>query len=132
MRYVIIGTGPAGVTAAETLRHADPSGSVALVGDEPGLPYSRMAIPYLLEDKIDERGTLLRRAPGHFERQGIELVHDRVDGIDPTAGRASLAAGGSLSFDRLLVATGSRPLTPDIPGTEHPAVVPCWTLADAR
>ena len=46
MHYVIIGNGPAGVIAAETLRKGDPQGSITLIGDEPEPPYSRMAIPY--------------------------------------------------------------------------------------
>ncbi len=48
MDHVIIGAGPAGVVAAETLRHCDPEGRVTIVGDEPEPPYSRMAIPYFL------------------------------------------------------------------------------------
>ncbi len=53
MRYVILGAGPAGVTAAETLRKCDPDSSITLVSGEKEPPYARMAIPYLLEGKID-------------------------------------------------------------------------------
>ncbi|HAY28132.1 MAG TPA: hypothetical protein DCY47_11670 [Candidatus Accumulibacter sp.] len=52
-RHVIIGNGPAGVVAAETLRHADAQADITLIGDEPEPPYSRMAIPYLLMARID-------------------------------------------------------------------------------
>ncbi len=45
MDYLIVGAGPAGVIAAETLRRTDPAGTVVLLGDEPEAPYSRMAIP---------------------------------------------------------------------------------------
>ena len=55
MTYVIVGAGPAGVTAAETLRKADPEGEVVLIGAEDEPPYSRMAIPYLLTGN-DRRG----------------------------------------------------------------------------
>jgi len=48
MEHVIVGAGPAGVIAAETLREADSSASITLIGNEPEPPYSRMAIPYLL------------------------------------------------------------------------------------
>ncbi len=50
MRHLIVGAGPAGVTAAEVLRRVDPTGSVTIIGDEPEPPYSRMAIPYFLDD----------------------------------------------------------------------------------
>ena len=45
MRHVIIGAGPAGVVAAETLRRHDPSCEIVILGDEPEPPYSRMALP---------------------------------------------------------------------------------------
>jgi len=54
MKHVIIGNGPAGVTAAETLRKHRASDEIVLIGDEPEEPYSRMAIPYLLTGKIEE------------------------------------------------------------------------------
>ena len=73
MRHLILGNGPAGVVAAETLRKLAPGDSVTVLGDEPGPPYSRMAIPYLLMGDIGEPGTWLRKDPGHFGRLGIEL-----------------------------------------------------------
>ncbi|MEE8434294.1 MAG: FAD/NAD(P)-binding oxidoreductase, partial [bacterium] len=48
MKHVIIGAGPAGVIAAETLRKAEPEAEIILVGGEDEPPYSRMAIPYFL------------------------------------------------------------------------------------
>jgi NAD(P)H-nitrite reductase large subunit len=132
MNHVIIGNGPAGVVAAETLRKADARASIRLVGDEPSAPYSRMAIPYLLMGRIGEEGTHLRKSGDHFERQQIELVNARATAIDPTAGRVKLADGRELPFDQLLLATGARPVRPDIPGIDLPGVHPCWTLEDAR
>ncbi|MCH7555148.1 MAG: NAD(P)/FAD-dependent oxidoreductase, partial [Proteobacteria bacterium] len=60
MDYIIIGAGPAGVIAAETLRKCDPSGAITVIGSEAEAPYSRMAIPYLLAENIAEEGTHLR------------------------------------------------------------------------
>ena len=64
---MIIGAGPAGVVAAETLRKCDPKADIAIIGDEPEPPYSRMAIPYLLVDNIEEPGTYLRDPNKHFK-----------------------------------------------------------------
>jgi flavin-dependent dehydrogenase len=61
MRHVIIGSGPAGVVAAETLRKADPAAEITLLCGEGEPPYSRMAIPYLLKGEIDEAGTHIRK-----------------------------------------------------------------------
>ncbi len=132
MHHVIIGSGPAGTVAAETLRKLDHQSRITLIGDEDGPPYSRMAIPYFLIDQIDESGTHLRKDPSHYDRQRIERIADRVIGIDSTTRSVKLAQGESLDYDRLLVASGSRPVTPPIPGMDLPGVHPCWTLEDAR
>ena len=60
MKHVILGAGPAGVIAAETIRKHAPQDEIVLVGDEPEAPYSRMAIPYLLMGNVGEEGTHLR------------------------------------------------------------------------
>lgn len=132
MRHVILGNGPAGVIAAEFIRQHAPNDDVALVGSEPEPPYSRMAIPYLLTGKIDEAGTYLRKDPGHFDRLGIRLKTGRAKTVNAGARSVTLDDGSSLSFDRLLVATGSIPVRPPIPGIDLPGVHPCWTLEDAR
>ena len=76
--YVIVGTGPAGVIAAETLRRSDPDGGITLIGDEPEAPYSRMAIPYLLAEDIGEEGTHLWHGAGHYDDLGITVKNAKV------------------------------------------------------
>ena len=130
--HVILGAGPAGVIAAETIRKHAPNDRITLVGDEAEPPYSRMAIPYLLIGNIDERGTYLRKSADHFERLKVEQVHARAVSIDGAAKTIQLDNDQRLSFDKLLIATGSRPVRPPIPGMDSPQVHPCWTLDDAR
>jgi NADPH-dependent 2,4-dienoyl-CoA reductase/sulfur reductase-like enzyme len=133
VRHVIIGNGPAGVVAAETLRKLDPGSEIALVGDEPEPPYSRMALPYLMTGQIGEPGTYLRKDPGHFVAQRIRQVGGHVQRIDTGARRVALAAGDPpLTYDRLLIATGARPVRPPLEGLDLPGVHFCWTMADAR
>ncbi len=132
MRHVILGNGPAGVIAAEIIRKHAPADDVVLVGDEPVPPYSRMAIPYLLSGNIDEQGTYLRKDPGHFDRLNIRMRTSRAREVRAKAHKVALEDGTTLAFDRLLVATGSRPVRPPIPGIDLPGVYPCWTLEDAR
>ncbi len=132
MKHLIIGAGPSGVIAAETLRRLQPEASVTIVGDEPEPPYSRMALPYLLIRKVGEEGTHLRKDPAHFERLRLDLKRDRVQSVDTAARKVQLAGGGALAYDKLLLATGSRPVSPPIPGMDLPGIHPCWTLADAR
>jgi NAD(P)H-nitrite reductase large subunit len=132
MQHIIIGAGPAGVIAAETLRKAAPDAYICIIGDEPEPPYSRMAIPYYLMENIGEAGTYLRDPGQHFKSQDIEVVQQRVNKIDSGAKQVSLADGSTRSYDKLLIATGSHPVSPPIPGLDLPQVHSCWTLEDAR
>lgn len=131
MKYVILGAGPAGVIAAETLVQADPEGHVTLVGGEAGAPYSRMAIPYVLTGKIKPDGTRLRKTDGHYDGLGIEYIHGRAQHVDPDTGTVTMDDGHKLGYDKLLVATGSSPITPPVPGLDLDGVHHCWTLEDA-
>ena len=132
MRHVIIGAGPAGVVAAETLRRVDPSSDIFMLGDEPEPPYSRMAIPYLLAGNVGESGTHLRHGEAHFEQLAIDLRQDRVRRVDPANRIAILSNGHEIAYDRLLIATGAHAVKPPVEGMDSEGVENCWTLADAR
>ncbi len=132
MQHIIIGAGPAGVVAAETLRKCDPAASVTIIGDEPEPPYSRMAIPYFLSDNIDEAGSYLRDPATHYSKYSIELVQERVEKVDSKAKQVTLSDSSTRNYDKLLLATGSRAISPPIPGLDLPQVHSCWTLVDAR
>ncbi len=132
MNHLILGAGPAGVVAAETLRKHAPQDTVVMVGDEPEEPYSRMAIPYLLMGHIGEAGTHLRHSAGHFAKQGITVLRGRATAVNTASRFVTLQDGSTLAYDRLLITTGSSPATPPIPGIEGPGVHSCWTLEDAR
>ncbi len=132
MQYVIVGAGPAGVVAAETLRKTDPSGQVTLLGSEPEPPYSRMAIPYYLAGNIEEKGTHLRQTDGHYDALGIQYRQGTVEKVSAAKSTLTLAGGDTIAYDRLLVATGSSATYPPAPGFDRPAVHHCWTLEDAR
>ena len=132
MKHVILGNGPAGVIAAETIRKLRAEDDILVIGDEPEPPYSRMAIPYLLMGNIGEEGTYLRKDKDHFARQRIQLRTGRARAVDADARQVRLDDGTVLPFDRLLIATGATPIRPPIRGMDLPGVHPCWTLADAR
>lgn len=130
--HLILGAGPAGVIAAETIRKLTPQDRITIVGDEPEPSYSRMAIPYLLIGNVDERGTYLRKSPTHFSDLRIDVVQAKVTAVHAAAKCVALDNGQSLAFDTLLIATGSHPVSPPIPGIHSEGVHTCWTLADAR
>ncbi len=132
MHHVIIGAGPAGVIAAETLRAQDANATITLIGAEAEPAYSRMAIPYYLIGDIQESGTYLREPNNHLNSLNIELVQDTVNAVDTGSKTLGLASGGTVNYDKLLIATGSQPVSPPIPGMDHERVSSCWTLDDAR
>lgn len=132
MIYVVVGAGPAGVVAAEQLRKLDPLSNITIIGAEPEPPYSRMAIPYFLTDKIGEDGTYLRKTDQHYQSRNIDVVNKRVQSIDTEMNRVITDDGESYRYDKLLLATGASPVVPPISGIDAPGVHNCWTLEDAR
>ena len=132
MKHIIIGNGPAGVIAAETLRRLQPDAEIALIGDEAEPPYSRMAIPYYLQGNVSEDGTHLRKTHDHYATHGIHLIQGRVTCIDSAVKQLQFASGERIHYDKLLIATGSHPIRPNVPGMDLPNVHTCWTLDDAR
>lgn len=132
MKHVIIGAGPSGVIAAETLRKVDPTSNIMMIGDEPEVPYSRMALPYMIINKIDETGTYLRKDASHFSNREIDVIRDRVSSLDPGAKTLQLDHHDPVSYDKLLICTGSHPIRPPIEGMDLPGIHSCWTLEDGR
>jgi len=132
MHHVIIGAGPAGVVAAENLRKLDPTAKISIYGAERETPYSRMAIPYYLIDKVPEEGTHLRKNDRHFDLLNIDVYQQRVDKVDAASKTLTMEDGSSVNYDKLLIATGSHPVRPPIPGMDLDHVHSCWTLADGR
>jgi len=135
MKHIIIGNGPAGIVAAETIRKRSPYDQIVIIGAEPEPPYSRMAIPYLLIGNILESGTYLRKDPEHFKKLQIELLQGRVISVHPDQKKIKVDINHKqeeLAYDKLLISTGSTPIRPPIEGMDLPGVYSCWTLQDAR
>ncbi len=131
MQHLIIGAGPAGVIAAETLRKASASDSITIIGNESHPPYSRMALPYLLAGNVGEDGTYLRHRENHFNELEISLRRGKVCRLSPNQSRVTLEDGEHVAYDRLLIATGASAIRPPIPGMNLEQVHNCWTMDDA-
>ncbi len=130
-RHLILGSGPAALNAIETIRSLDNGAStITLVGDEPA--YARMVLPYWLAGRVPEKQIYTGDA-AYFDRLKVECRFGRrATAIDPAAKSVTLDDGAVLSFDDLLIATGSSPLVPPIPGATLPGVHPLWTLANTE
>ncbi|HEY8314185.1 MAG TPA: FAD-dependent oxidoreductase [Candidatus Baltobacteraceae bacterium] len=116
-RYVIVGNGFAGTTAAEQLRKHDPSCSIALFADEPYTLYNRIALPPLLRKQVAEQKVIIRNEAWH-EQHGIALhLRTRVDRVVPEE-RVVMVDGTAHPYDALLIATGGRPNPHPAPGSD--------------
>lgn len=114
-KYLIIGNGVAGVTAAMTLRARDPQGEITIISGESPFFFSRTAMMYALMGHM-ELPQLEPYERSVWKQQRIQLVHDWVTNIDANRGLVSTRSSRSFAFDRLLLATGSSPRKPDWPG----------------
>ena len=130
-RYVILGGGIAGVSAAEALRRVDPAGEITLVTEEPGLPYYRMSLTRYLagEIKADELDLHPR---AWYEERDIRLR----DGVKITGwdvdGKSLIAGEERLPYDALILTNGAQPFTPPIVGTQLKHATTLRTRADAE
>ncbi len=128
---VIIGAGLAGAKGAEALRKEGYDGRIVIFGDESHLPYLRppLSKEYLRGEAPPEK--VFVHPPAWYEEHRIELNPSApVRAIDPATREVVLADGHRLSFDRLLIATGSAPRRLTIPGSDLTGVHYLRTLDD--
>ena len=122
MQYVIIGNSTAAVAAAEQIRQHDGKGKVTMISDEPYHTYGRPLISYYLLGKTDAERMKYRPAD-FYERNRIDTIFSkRVEKIDAEKKKVLLSDGKKIGYDKLLVATGSRPFNPTMEGIGS---VPC-------
>lgn len=127
MRYVIIGNGAAGATAAQTIRQNDAGGEIVILTAEPYPMYSRPGLAYVLINEVPPE-QIMARTLDWYEEWGINLVLGKAEGIDVQRQTVWLADGRSLTYDRLLIATGARATPPPYPGAVLDGVVYLDTL----
>lgn len=130
-RYVVVGGGIAGLSAAEAIRAAEPSAEITLIGAEPAHFYSRPGLAYLIAGAIPER-QLTIRSRAELRELALDHVAGEATALDARAHTITLRSGRTLAYDRLLVATGARSLRPDFAGADLDGVLTLDGLEDAR
>ncbi|MCU1455541.1 MAG: rubredoxin reductase, selenocysteine-containing [Acidimicrobiales bacterium] len=136
-RLVVIGGDAAGMTAATQARRGRDDLEIVVLEKGPWTSYSACGIPYLVSGDVDRVEDLVVRTPQEFrDKHRIDArVRHEVTAVDLDARRVEVRAleqGRTflLGFDQLLIATGARPLQPDLPGIDQPWVRGVQTLAD--
>ncbi|MCL6638596.1 MAG: FAD-dependent oxidoreductase [Firmicutes bacterium] len=132
MEYVIIGNSAAAVGAVESIRKVDGSGSITVIGEEKEHVYSRPLIAHLAAGEVGEERLPYRPLDFYDRMSARARLGERVAAVDYRAQKVVLASGGTVYYDRLLLATGSRPVPPPVRGLELNGVTAFQTLADAR
>ncbi|MDD3927041.1 MAG: FAD-dependent oxidoreductase [bacterium] len=131
MKYLIIGNSAGALGAVEGIRRLDKAGTITVLGEEPYRAYSRPMITRLLKGEADVDGIAMR-SPDYYRSMGVELVTGvAAESLDLDANRVSATDGKSYDWDRLLLACGSKPLVPPVPGLADLPYVTFLTADDA-
>ncbi len=129
-RYLIIGNGVAGITAASELVRRG-AREILILTQEPHHYYFKPRLPFFLAGEASEED-LYVHPPSWYERRGIRVrLKARVERLIPRQKRVALADGEEIPYDYLLLATGSSPFVPPIQGIEKAGVFTLRTLEDA-
>jgi len=131
--YVIVGASLTGAKAAQTLREEGFDGNIVLLGEEHERPYERPPLSkgYLLGK--DDRSSIFVHEEGWYAENGVDLrLGVRVTALDPGAKQVSLADGGTVAYDRLLLATGASPRRLRAPGGDLDGVLYLRRVGDSE
>jgi len=133
-RLVVIGNGMAGVRTVEELLKLEGASryAITIIGDEPYGNYNRILLSPVLagENTIDD---IILNSPEWYEENGIELIAGvAATGIDRAAREVELADGRRVPYDRLVIATGSRPFILPVPGNDLEGVIGFRDIADVE
>jgi nitrite reductase (NADH) large subunit len=131
-RYLIVGNGVAGTTAAEHIRKQDGQGSITMVTDEAVPFYWRLRLSEYVAGDLAEQN-LVAKQEQWYKDQKIELkLKTRVQGVDPAKKAVVTQENQRITYDRLLIAAGSRSFIPAIKGFDKKGVFALRSIQDAR
>lgn len=129
--YLIIGQGAAGVAAANRLRALDPATAITMITDETDYFYSRIDLPDIVAG-VRQPSAAQLQSEETFAARGITcLMGENVVRLLPSERMVELGSGRRLAYQKLLLATGSQPVVPKIPGVTAAGVHTIWTMHDA-
>src|SRR6202521_4322359 len=130
-RYVVIGNGIAGQTAAEELRKADADASIVMIAAERHPLYNRVALPRYLRGQV-RREKVLMRTVEDYARQSLEIHFETwATEIEAKGKVVRTNRGQEFPYDAILIATGGRPKPPPWPGSDVVSqCIGCQTLDD--
>lgn len=118
MRYVIIGNSAAGIGAVQGIRELDKEGEITLISDEKYHTYSRPLISYLLKGVVTEENMKYRPDSFYEDNKVTAILGKKAVSINKVEKSVVLDDGNAVQYDKLLVATGSKPFVPEFKGLD--------------
>ncbi len=131
MRYVIIGSGVAGIAAIEAIRSVDKAGEIVMIGDDPHGFYSRPGLAYYLTGELHDKA-LFPRSREAYEQLNFGFLRARVTHISCAEHTLEIDGAKRLKYDRLLIAVGAQAVPLEVPGAKLEGVVKLDHLNDAK
>jgi 3-phenylpropionate/trans-cinnamate dioxygenase ferredoxin reductase component len=117
--FIIVGGGLTGAIATQTLREEGFDGRITLLGQEPNAPYERPPLSKdYLQGKADRDSIFVHPEPWYAEHEVDLSLGAAVTSLDPAARTVTTDTGAQLHYDKLLLATGSKPRRLEVPGAE--------------
>jgi nitrite reductase (NADH) large subunit len=132
MKYLIVGNGVAGTTAAAAIRKTDSTGEIRMITEEAHPFYSRIRLMEYISGEVDLPKLQIKNQ-AWYEENKIQLVlNSRVADIDQSAREIVTTAGQKFQYDKLLLATGAVSFLPPIKGSEKQGVFTLRNIQDAE
>ncbi len=130
LRHLVVGCGVAGVTAAQNIRKLDQNAEITVMTDEPYPYYSRIRLIDFLSGQLTPESLFLKKEAWYADNRINLLVNTAVTNVDAAARTVSTSAGLTLSYDRLLLATGGVSFIPPLPGSDLKGVFALRTMEE--
>jgi NAD(P)H-nitrite reductase large subunit len=131
MKYVVIGSGVAGVAAIEAIRSLDGTGEVVMIGDDPHGYYSRPGLAYYLTGEVHDQSLFPKKREDYLSLR-FNYLKGSVKQILRDQKKLVIEGKGQLPYDRLLLAVGAFATPLDIPGSKLGGVLKLDHLDDAK
>ena len=136
MKIIVIGGVAAGAKAAAKAHRVDPNNEIILYQDESEVAYSACGLPYVISGVIADERKVIIRQPEDFAKEGVQVfIRHRVISIDKTKQQLTVRnlqdnTDSVVAYDRLIIATGARPIVPSVEGITLGGVLTLRNITD--
>jgi NADH oxidase (H2O2-forming) len=128
-RFVIVGNGIAGMSAAYTIRRLHKEAQIKMISEEPNPTYSPCMLPNYLSGEISRERVFVREFPD-YSRENIQLITSKKAIALDLEQKNVILQAESIDYDKLIIATGSKPIVPSVKGINKKGVFTFKSIED--